>query len=496
MRNCSKNRFLRLALITGFGLAAAARVAAQTFTNLYTFTATDPNTAANTDGANPQASLILSGNTLYGTTEYGGSYAYGSVFKVNTDGSGFRNLHSFSVASFPAYTNSDGAYPVAGLVLSGDTLYGTAVEGGAYANGAVFRLNTDGSGFTNLHDFTPDPYPAYTNSDGAAPEGALILSGDTLFGTAEYGGSNSFGTVFALKTNGSGFVSLHGFSNGIDGGSPYGHLVLSSNTLYGTTIGGGSSNEGTVFKLSTDGTGIAVLHSFTGWSGLPLATNSDGANPYGGLVLCGSTLYGTTVAGGVSGSGTLFRVNTDGASFTNLHSFAPLANGTNSDGASPYDGLVFSGGILYGTTHDGGSSGQGTVFALNLDGTGLANLRSFSALSNGTNSDGSAPWAGLVLSGNIFYGAAAYGGLWGNGTLFSLSLPAPQLTLIPSGDTIILTWPTNYAGFSSAGYTLQTTTNLFPPVWVNNSTTPAVINGQDVVTNPISGAQLFFRLSR
>jgi uncharacterized repeat protein (TIGR03803 family) len=97
----------------------------------------------------------------------------------------------------------------------------------------------------------------------------------------------------------------------------------------------------------------------------------------------------------------------------------------------------------------------------------------------------------LLLSGNTLYGAASAGGSFGYGTVFSLTLPGPQLTLTPAGPNVILTWPSNATGF-----TLQSTTNLDSPVWTTNSSAPAVINGQNTVTNPISGAQQFYRLSQ
>jgi len=78
--------------------------------------------------------------------------------------------------------------------------------------------------------------------------------------------------------------------------------------------------------------------------------------------------------------------------------------------------------------------------------------------------------------------------------VFSLSF-RPQLTIVPSGTNVILTWPTNVAGFDYAGYTLQSAANLVSrAVWITNSPAPVVINGQHTVTNPISGAQQFYRL--
>src|SRR5438552_12989537 len=131
MKTRIKNLFLLSAFIAGLGLMLASPVTAQTFSNLHSF-------AGSSDGANPYGGLALSSNTLYGTA-YGGSSGNGTVFRVNTDGTGFTNVHSF--------TGSDGADLYGGLVLSGNTLYGTASQGGSSGNGTVFRVNTDGTGF-------------------------------------------------------------------------------------------------------------------------------------------------------------------------------------------------------------------------------------------------------------------------------------------------------------------------------------------------------------
>ncbi|MDQ6631903.1 MAG: hypothetical protein M3Y82_09120, partial [Verrucomicrobiota bacterium] len=145
----------------------------------------------------------------------------------------------------------------------------------------------------------------------------------------------------------------------------------------------------------------------------------------------------------------------------------------------------------------GGSSGNGTIFAINTSGTGFTNLHSFTALSPlslGVNGDGATSQAGLILSGNTLYGTAAYGGSFGNGTLFSLSF-LPQLTIVLSETNIVLRWPTNVAGFSYLGFALQSTTNLVSPViWSTVFPPPTVINGQNVVTNALSGTQKFYRL--
>ncbi len=487
MKTRIKNLFLLPALIAGLGLIPAGRLTAQNFTTLHSFTGRD--------GAGPPAGLILSSHTLYGTAHQGGSSANGTVFAVNTDGTGFTNLHSFTavgINSDGVGTNSDGAFPFAGLVLSNNTLYGTAPQGGSSGQGTVFKVNIDGSDFTTLHAFTAvsGTYP-FNNSDGACPHGSLILSGTTLYGTAPFGGSLGYGTVFKVNTDATGFTTLQNFTNGGDGATPWAGLVLSGNTLYGTTSGGGSG-AGTVFALNTNGAGFTTLHSFTATSGSfpgPY-TNSDGASPEAGLILSGNILYGTTQYGGSSANGTVFALNNDGTGFKTLHSFMALNTGTNSDGAFPGVRLILSGNTLYGTTYYGGSSGNGTVFALYTNGTGFTTLYSFTGRSDGAN-----PVAGSIFSNHTLYGTAYGGATAGNGTVFSLSLgpvSAPQLTIISSGANVILTWPTNATGF-----TLQSTTNLVSPaIWTNVSPGPVVLNRQNTVTNPISGTRQFYRLSQ
>src|ERR1041385_8587746 len=138
MKTCSKNIIILPGLIA-LGLILAGRGTAQTFTTLYSFT-------GSSDGANPFAGLILSDKTLYGTANGHGSSSNGTVFAVNTDGTGFTNLHNF--------TASEGSNIFAGLILAEQTLYGSASGGGISGDGTVFKVNTDGTGFTILHSFT------------------------------------------------------------------------------------------------------------------------------------------------------------------------------------------------------------------------------------------------------------------------------------------------------------------------------------------------------
>jgi uncharacterized repeat protein (TIGR03803 family) len=396
----------------------------------------------------PQAPLFQGpNNTLYGTTTSGGTNGAGVVFKIQPDGSDYTVLWNFS-------GGSDGGNPYAGLVLSGNTLYGTAYYGGSSGLGTVFAINTDGSGFTNLYSFTG-------GLDCGNPYAGLILAGSTLYGTTT-GESSSiayYGSVFKISTNGSGFTVLKTFKGG-DGANPYGGLVLSGNGLYGTTASG-TPGYGTVFKVSIIGTGFATLYSFTG--------GSDGGSPYGRLLLSGSILYGTTYSGGSYSEGTVFEISTSGGGFTTLHNFT----GGN-DGGNPYGGLLQSGNInfLYGTTTYGGSNYSGTVFEMTTAG-GFKNLYNFTG-----GNDGAYPQAGLILSANTLYGTAASGGNSGGGTLFGLTLFGPPIItnqpmsqIVPAGS--IVTFDVGVVGSAPLAYQWAS----------NNVVLPGATNATLTVTN-------------
>ncbi|HEY3860860.1 MAG TPA: choice-of-anchor tandem repeat GloVer-containing protein [Verrucomicrobiae bacterium] len=432
-----KRRLSRLCAASLVFLSAICFVRAQSagFKVLHNFSAA-PN-STNKDGSFPSG-LALEGGTLYGTAEYSGAGGVGGVFSINVNGTGFSALYSFTALPASAYpfVNGDGANPES-LAVSGGMLYGTAQQGGTSGYGAVFALDSDGTGFTNLCDFTSN-----TNGAGSFPAPSLILSGNTLYGTAEQGGRGGNGTVFAINTDGSGFTSLHSFSalqNGTnrDGAYPQDGLVLEGNTLYGTASGGGGAGGGTVFSVNINGTGFAVLHSFTPGSldDSGNFTNGDGLTPEAGLAVSSNTLYGTASGGGSAGNGTVFSVNTDSAEFAVLHNFSATFEATNGDGSTPDTALTLSGAALYGTASDGGTDGSGTLFAISISGANFSVLHTFTG-----GSDGADPHARLIFAGNMLYGAAAEGGATGSGTIFSLQAGAigrPVITNEPAAQTVV-----------------------------------------------------------
>jgi uncharacterized repeat protein (TIGR03803 family) len=236
------------------------------------------------------------------------------------------------------------------MTMSGGsgTYSGTAgVIGGA---GVLFRINTDGTGYTNLHNFGSD------NVDGSCPEDSLVLVGTTLYGMTYQGGYGVGGVIFKIDLDGSGYALLRHFDQYGGGMYPIGSLTLSGSTLYGmTSAGGGNFDNGVVFRINTDGTEYNAIHAFTGGAG--------GSSPHGSLTLSGSTLYGMTHAGGsdpinVGGLGVVFQINTDGTGYNVIHTFTD-------DGGS-WGSLTLSDSTLYGLTGYGGSGGFGTVFSLTL----------------------------------------------------------------------------------------------------------------------------------
>jgi uncharacterized repeat protein (TIGR03803 family) len=393
MKTMTTNRNTMLAVLCTL-LLGAANAPAQ-FNLLHSFA------GGNSDGRYPYLSApTVSGSTLYGMTQLGGSFDSGTAFKMNTDGTGFTLLHTFTGGT------GDGRDPYGSLTLSGSTLYGMTGSGGASDGGRAFKMNTDGTGYTLLHAFNGG------DNDGTSPLGSLTLSGSTLYGMTAQGGANNFGTVFKMNTNGTGFVVLHPFTGYSDGRTPYGSLTLDGSTLYGMTTYGGPGSSGTAFKMNTDGTGFTLLHTFTGGV-------NDGQSPFGALTLSGSTLYGMTAQGGANALGTAFKMNTDGTGFALLHTFT----GSSSDGGVPYGSLTLDGSTLYGMTTYGGTSNRGVAFQMNTNGTGFALLRSFA----GGVSDGSAPYGSLTLDGSTLYGMTSQGGASGNGTVFGIGVvPEPS----------------------------------------------------------------------
>jgi uncharacterized repeat protein (TIGR03803 family) len=294
-----------------------------------------------TDGDDPEAGVILGAGFLFGTASDGGNDSSGVVYKVDTNGDNFAVIHHFDGAS-------DGANPFGGLVQGPDTiLYGVTRNEGPNGFGTVFRVDPGGQEFAVLHTFGSVP------TDGSNPHGGLLLASDgKLYGTTENAHNGSgFGTVFRINTDGSDFETLHTFTGGNDGQEPLAPLYETPDGfLYGTTVFGGSANQGTVFKLRRDGTDYQIVHAFS---------NDEGTDPRSPLIrIEGGLLYGTASAGGANG-GTVYRMTLLGQLVDSAHDF------TDASGDVPQGGVLQGlDGALYGTASSGGANNVGVIWKL------------------------------------------------------------------------------------------------------------------------------------
>ena len=289
------------------------------------------------DGVFPAADLVIVSGTFYGTTSAGGSHGFGTVFKIDksgnehviynfkggSDGSApYARLAAlngvlygttltgggsstcpqgcgtvFSVTPggtehvvHPFKGGSDGAGPLAPVIVVSSALYGTTSDGGKNGTGTIYKTSTSGSEQV-LHSFG-------NSLDGTEPEAGLVSLGGKLYGTTNAGGKNFDGTVFVTSTTAGSEHVIYNFKGGSDGQNPEASLIAYKGKLYGTTAGGGAANLGTVFTVGTGGS-ETVLHAFK---------SGEGSDPRARLVQVNGQLYGTTSSGG-KGFGTIFKAS-------------------------------------------------------------------------------------------------------------------------------------------------------------------------------------------
>ncbi|MGA2696037.1 MAG: choice-of-anchor tandem repeat GloVer-containing protein [Terriglobales bacterium] len=410
----SKAFRLVLLLLVAAGFSVAAH--SQKLTTIHAFTSTP-------DGANPfQSNLLNVNGTLYGTTGYGGTYNFGTIFKI--EGTGKETvLYSFT-------GGTDGALPSAGLVRDkSGNLYGTTFNGGddscvivsGVGCGVVYKFGV--GGLTVLYTFTG-------GTDGAWPQGVILDSAGNVYGPAFFGGSTQTcpfgsigcGVIFKVTPQGNETV-LYSFQGGTDGGEPNGFITMdAAENIYGATVIGGNLEDcsgpgcGVVFKLDKTGK-ETPLYTFAG--------GTDGAGPSGGFLFdAQGNLYGTAYAGGdlscsnqsSVGCGVVYKITPAGREFV-IHTFK------GPDGANPSLGFVAdTKGNGYSTTIYGGADNFGTAFEVTNRGQEMV-LHSFTG-----GSDGAYPQSGLILdaSGNLYSNTVEGGDLscgagLGCGTVFKLA---------------------------------------------------------------------------
>ncbi|HEV3091749.1 MAG TPA: choice-of-anchor tandem repeat GloVer-containing protein [Candidatus Cybelea sp.] len=347
------------------------------------------------------------------------------------DASAYSELYSFGENG----KSNDGDSPASSLESSGGTLYGTTQYGGTTGAGCP-----DGCG--TVFSVTPGGaervlYRFPGGSGGALPVAGVAPLGSLLYGTTSSGGSGTncaggCGTIFSIDPTGKNESVVHSFAGGSDGAYPVGSPLGVNGALYGVTQEGGAKSS-----LCAAGCGTiyrisasgteSVIHAFKG--------GSDGASPFDGLVESGGALYGTTQYGGKStpfcgiGCGTVFKIDTSSGAFSIVYRFryAPQSP----DGAFPSARVLVAGGTLYGTTLGGGAYSQGSVFK--ISGSGVESvLHSFVCCK--TASDGTSPQAGLIADAGTLYGTTRHGGASGKGVIFSISYGGSESVVYSFGD--------------------------------------------------------------
>lgn len=488
-------------IITNINTIAKVKTDGSLWTDLYSL---DPVTEGN---SGIPGLIETPGDSLFGLLTYGGSNNGGSLFSIKKDGTGFVIHHHFN--------NATGIYPESKLVLFDGKLFGTTTQGGAHGFGVLFSLNVDGSGYRVVHDFEPGSIPT-----GSVNGNISIASNGRIFGSFNqffYDPSFTAFRLFKIDTSGDAFepfvstsastqrlighfnrdilmvdndesfflttmemgrhdggvlswFDTSGFGNDIFhfGYSPNGFRPLagiikgSDNKLYGTASIGGSSGNGIIYSINTDGTGFTKVHEFTDAEGYELSgklleasdgklygacknsnsntgslyrVDKDGNNfeliysfpdlslgysPLGSLVENNGQLYGTTLYS-FPGGGVIFRINKDGTGYTVLRNF-DFSIGLH----HPVDGVAISGDFIYGHAGSGGTENKGGLFRIHKDGTGYEELHVFDGPFDGSN-----PWGiPLIATNGKIYGVAANGGTNGYGIAYSIETTGNNYTIL------------------------------------------------------------------
>ena len=431
--------------------ASGTLASGQIFKTLHTF-------ASYPDAANPHGSGVFDSNgNMFGTSEGGGANGVGAIWEISKAGV-YSVVYSF-------VGPNDGEEPYGSVTFDAlGNMYGTATYGGSFYWGTVWKMTPTGV-LTVLYNFS-------NGTDGANPYGdvAIDASGN-IYGTAANAGSGN-GTVWEITASGS-FKVLHTFNGLTDGSSPNnGPTLDASGNLYGTTYVGAAMGSGygygTIWEINSGGQ-FKVLHAFTG--------GADGGTPEWCVTLdANGNIFGTAGGGGANNNGTVWEINSSGT-FSVVYTFTG-----GSDGGFPFAGVAFdAAGHMFGTAGRGGDFDKGTVWEMSNTGS-FATLHSF----NGT--DGFFPEGTLTLDANgDLFGVASYNGIeFGNGAIFEMGAATPASVTITPGVVV--------GGTSTTG-TVNMTTVVLTDTIVNLSSGDANAQVLASVTVPAGSNSANFNIT-
>ena len=377
-------------------------------------------------GSKPQlpspGNLVLGPNDYFwGTTKGGGAFGQGAIYKVKADGSDWQTVVEFTGNG----TTNKGGNPLAGLTFDNlNTFWGTTSSGGAFNYGTVFKFDATTGVLTTLVEFTGNG----ASEKGASPSGKLTRdSSGYYWGTTSGGGSSNLGTVFRVHIqSGSLTTAIEFTGNGASNKGSYPSSGLISDfagNFWGMTENGGAGGSGTIFKINLSSGILTTVIEFTGETGA-----NKGRNPAGDLTGNGSDFWGTTQNGGANGFGTVFKLNRTTGILTTVVEFT--YNGASNKGQRPQTTLRLDGaGNFWGTTQTGGSYSQGTVFKLDSTTGTLTTVIEFTG--NTFTNKGSTPQAGFSAdSAGSLWSCTYWGGASGGGTVFKLNPATGVLTTV------------------------------------------------------------------
>jgi uncharacterized repeat protein (TIGR03803 family) len=366
------------------------------------------------NGSEPQGTLVAdAAGNLYGTDQAGGSNGKGTVFELSPPAAGKK---AWKTSVLFTFNGTNGSQPVAGLVFDkSGNLYGTALTGGASGAGAVFELVAPSAG---QKKWTEQLLFSFNGTDGQNPQAGVIFDASgNLYGATVSGGASNAGTVFKLSPAAPGqpwtlstLISFNGTSGGY---IATGTLIMdNAGNIYGTTVKGGNDGDGVAYELSPRSGGS------TPWTEIVLASfgGVNGVNPYAGLVADSSGhLYGTTATGGTANDGTVFELTPPGTGTEQV-----LVSFSGADGNYAFPNLAIdTKGNLFGATGGGGKFGKGTVFEVTPPAPGKSKWME-KVLTSFTGANGEGPSAAVLDSAGNLFGTTVNGGTHNDGTVFEL----------------------------------------------------------------------------
>jgi uncharacterized repeat protein (TIGR03803 family) len=429
------------------------------------------------DGAEPWGTLVKATNGLYyGVTFVGGNSSLGTLFSYDISTNTETVLHEFGGA--------DGGLPCGSLIQASDSvLYGTTWFGGNNNEGAIFSYNITTGAETVLHDFG-------TGTDGQNPFSTLIrATNGLLYGLTYQGGANNSGIIFSYSISTGAETDVYDFKSTGDGRLPiYGPLIqLNDSLLYGTTQFGGAYSSGTIFNYNILSGVETDLYSF--------GNGTDGKTIDGGLFRASNgLLYGVSLYGGTNSAGVIYSYNIATGTETVVHNFG----NSSTDGGIGFGSIIQAcNGLLYGTTNEGGAYSNGILFSYNIATGTETDTHDFGSGTDGAaphgndllEEDSSSPLSIIPQSPSICSGASVSLTVSG-GTTYSW---APSTTLNDStGDNVVAT-PTattiySVTSFNGCSTSTDTVTIIAAPPLVVQPPSPSVCPGQTVTLSvPVSG---------